>query len=71
MREKDFKCLKKNSYIEMFGFMSTSKNFERASDFADQAGYMFIITVPSMKIPEKYDKFDHGFVDINENNLAP
>ena len=27
MRKIDFQALKVNSYIEMFGFMSTSKNF--------------------------------------------
>ena len=30
LRLRDFKALIPNTYIEMFGFMSTSKNFERA-----------------------------------------
>ena len=32
---------------------------------------MFAIHIPSLTIPEEYDKYDHGFVDINKNNLAP
>ncbi len=54
----------------MFGFMSTSKNLERAKEFCDRDGYIFIITVPSLTIPRKFDKYDHGFVDINKNGLA-
>ena len=33
IRKKDLEGLKPNVYIEMFGFMSTSKNFERAKEF--------------------------------------
>ena len=32
---------------------------------------MFVIEIPSMEISEKHDSYDHGFIDINENNLAP
>lgn len=46
LREKDFKKLKKSVYIEMFGFMSTSKNFNRAADFTQELGYIFVIHVP-------------------------
>lgn len=31
---------------------------------------MFIINVPEILLPEKYDKYDHGFVDINKYGLA-
>lgn len=54
----------------MFGFMSTSKNYEKATEFAGRSGYMFVIHVPKLTIPEEFDKYDHGFVDINENKLA-
>ena len=30
----------------MFGFMSTSKNFERAKEFTGASGYLFVIEVP-------------------------
>ena len=32
---------------------------------------MFVVEVPSMEINEKHDSYDHGFIDINENKLAP
>lgn len=70
MRLRDFQCLSPGVFIEMFGFMSTSKNLERAKEFCDRDGYIFIITVPSLTIPRKFDKYDHGFVDINKNDLA-
>ena len=70
MRKKDFESLKENSFIEMFGFMSTSKNYEKATEFAGRSGYMFAIHIPNLTIPEEFDKYDHGFVDINENKLA-
>lgn len=50
--------------------MSTSKNLERAKQFTDSQGYIFVIHVPELNIPKKYDRFDHGFVDINKHNLA-
>ena len=31
LRKRDFNSLKVGSYIEMLGFMSTSKSFERAA----------------------------------------
>lgn len=27
--------------------------------------------MPERTIPEKFKNYDHGFVDINEHNLAP
>lgn len=54
----------------MFGFMSTSKNLERAKQFCDRDGYIFVINVPALTIPEKFNKYDHGFVDINKHQLA-
>lgn len=31
---------------------------------------MFVIHIPEMTIPSKYDHYDHGFVDINRHGLA-
>lgn len=31
---------------------------------------MFVIHVPEITIPKKFDKYDHGFVDINKHKLA-
>ena len=50
--------------------MSTSKSFERAVEFTDRDGYIFVIEVPKKSIPKKYQAYDHGFVDINRNKLA-
>lgn len=50
--------------------MSTSKNLARAKEFTDRDGYVFVIHVPEMSIPKKFDKYDHGFVDINKYSLA-
>ena len=50
--------------------MSTSKNIERAKEFTDHLGNIFVIHVPEMVIPSKYDCYDHGFVDINKYSLA-
>ena len=45
LRKKDFKALKSGVFIEMFGFMSTSKNIESAKQFSDKDGYLFVIHV--------------------------
>ena len=50
--------------------MSTSKNLERAKEFTDHLGNIFVVHVPEMVIPSKFDSYDHGFVDINAENLA-
>ena len=57
-------------FLEMFGFMSTSKSLQRAQEFTDRDGYIFVIHVPELMIPPKFDKYDHGFVDINLHKLA-
>jgi hypothetical protein len=54
----------------MFGFMSTSKSKESAEKFTDSDGYLFVINVKERVMIEKYDKYDHGFVDINHYKLA-
>ena len=64
---RDFNSLKPGIFIQMFGFMSTSKNLERAKQFCDRDGYIFVITVPPLTIPAKFNKYDHGFVDINKH----
>lgn len=70
LRKRDFLVLKPGVFIEMFGFMSTSKNKQRAVEFTDRDGYIFIIHIPEMEIPKRFDKYDHGFVDINKHKLA-
>ena len=32
---------------------------------------MFVIEVPQRTIEKKFEAYDHGFVDINQNKLAP
>jgi hypothetical protein len=65
LKKRDFRSLKAGDFIEMFGFMSTSKSREAAERFTDADGYLFVINVPARTLPEKYDRYDHGFVDIN------
>jgi len=51
--------------------MSTSKSIERAKDFVDRDGYLFVIHVKKRKIDiDRFKNFDHGFVDINRYGLA-
>lgn len=54
----------------MYGFMSTSKSLQSAKKFTDKDGYIFVIHVQEREIPLKWDKYDHGFVDINKYKLA-
>jgi hypothetical protein len=54
----------------MFGFMSTSKSRESAEKFTDSDGFIFVINIKERVMSEKYDKYDHGFVDINHYKLA-
>lgn len=70
LKTRDFKSLEPGVFIEMYGFMSTSKSLESAKKFTDKDGYIFVIHVREMDIPVKWDKYDHGFVDINANKLA-
>lgn len=48
LRKRDFNSLKTGTYIEMLGFMSTSKKLERAKEFTDKDGYIIIIEVPEL-----------------------
>ena len=50
--------------------MSTSKSLDTAKKFTDRDGYIFVIHVSGRELPQKWDKYDHGFVDINQNHLA-
>ncbi len=70
INKRDFESLKKGVFIEMFGFMSTSKNIERAKSFTDREGYIFVIHINKRNMLKKYDIYDHGFVDINRYKLA-
>jgi hypothetical protein len=71
LSKKDFNQLKPGVFVEMFGFMSTSKSEERALDFVDRDGYLFVIHVKKRNANlEKFRNFDHGFVDINRYGLA-
>lgn len=70
MKKKDFRLLKKGVFIEMFGFMSTSKSLEKAATFTDESKYVFVIHIPEMIIPKKFEFYDHGFVDMNQYTLS-
>jgi len=50
--------------------MSTSKSRASAEKFTDKDGYIFVIEVKEREMKKKYEKYDHGFVDINRYNLA-
>lgn len=50
--------------------MSTSKSLKSAMKFTDKDGYIFVIHVKGRELTAKYDKYDHGFVDINRYQLA-
>ena len=67
----DLNRLRPGVFIEMYGFMSTSEKKDIALNFTDsKSGIIFKIQIPEMVIPEKYDHYDHGFVDINENGIG-
>ena len=52
LKQRDFNALKPNLFIEMFGFMSTSKSLKTAKQFTDRlTGYIFVIHVPELRIP--------------------
>lgn len=52
LKLRDFLFLKPGVFIEMFGFMSTSKKEEQAKKFAESAdSYMFVIHVNETTIP--------------------
>jgi hypothetical protein len=70
LKKKDFYSLNKGDFIEMFGFMSTSKSLSSAQKFTDKDGYIFVIHVKERTMIKKYEIYDHGFVDINRNKLA-
>ena len=49
LTDKDFKFLKENVFIEMFGFMSTSTNEKEAKKFVnkkDKNKYLFVVHIP-------------------------
>lgn len=50
LSKKDSAQLKPGVFVEMFGFMSTSKSEERALDFVDRDGYLFVIHVKKRKV---------------------
>lgn len=50
--------------------MSTSKSKESAEKFTDSDGYLFVIHIKERVLSEKYERYDHGFVDINRYKLA-
>jgi len=50
LKKSDYKALKEGDYIEMFGFMSTSKSKQSAEQFTDRDGYMFVIHISERTI---------------------
>lgn len=49
LSKKDSAQLKPGIFVEMFGFMSTSKSEDRALDFVDRDGYLFVIHIKKRK----------------------
>ena len=45
LKKRDFQNLLPGTFIEMYGFMSTSKSIETAKKFTDKDGYVFVIHV--------------------------
>lgn len=70
LKLRDFNSLQPGVFIEMYGFMSTSKSLQSAKKFTDKDGYLFVIHVPEREVPVKWGIYDHGFVDINKYKLA-
>ena len=54
LKKRDFTSLEPGVFIEMYGFMSTSKSLESAKKFADMDGYIFVIHVKAREIPAKW-----------------
>ena len=54
LKKRDFNSLKPGVFIEMFGFMSTSKSLDSAKKFTDKDGYVFIINVKQREVPKKW-----------------
>ena len=45
LKKRDFQNILPGTFIEMYGFMSTSKSIETAKKFTDKDGYVFVIHV--------------------------
>lgn len=45
LKKKDFEELREGDFIEMYGFMSTSKSLKKAQKFTDKDGFIFVIHV--------------------------
>ncbi len=50
LKKRDYKMLRQGDFIEMFGFMSTSKSRQSAEKFTDSDGYLFIISIKERNI---------------------
>lgn len=50
LRKRDFRALNAGDFIEMYGFMSTSKSLKSALKFTDKDGYVFVIHVKSREM---------------------
>ena len=77
LKKHDLKSLEDNednSFIEIFGFMSTSKSIEKAKGFGIKAEkknpVLFVIEIPEFKATVENEAYSHGFVDINYFNIA-
>ena len=57
-------------YIEISGFISTSKNFETAKSFARDRKSLTIFKIKFCKYLEKYKDIDHGYVDLQLNKCS-
>ena len=73
LKKGDLKLLKKDSYIELLAFISTSKNKQYVIDnFLNKADdYLFIINIKPLKLTHHTKQLDHGFVDLAMFGIAP
>ena len=74
LKKHDLKSLEDNSFIEIFGFMSTSKSMEKAKGFGSNTEkknqILFVIEIPEFKATTENEAYSHGFVDINHFYIA-
>lgn len=73
VKKGELNLLKKGSYIELLGFVSTSKNEQivREKFLTKSDYYLFVITVRPVKLNVQTKMLDNGFVDLAMFGIAP
>lgn len=71
LSRSDFKTLQPGNFVELLGFISTSKSYEKAKGFLDRKdSYMLVFRIKKIEIKKNLKIFDHGYVDINMYDIA-